>query len=603
MKGKRRLLWFLFPTYLSITLGALAAAGLLAVYNLHAHYLRLTAEELTARARMIEEQVGTALAAGNIAALDAMCKRLGARVDTRITVVLSSGTVVADAEESAANMGSHADRPEVQAALSGQIGEAIRYSRTLQKDMLYIALPLWRDGVVEACLRLALPLTRVEGSLRRFRWHLLAGGALVALAAAAVSLAVSRRIARPIVQTRTAAEQFAQGRLDVRLPTSPAAELAALAEAMNRMARQLAERIDTIVTQRNELEAVLTSMHEGVLAVDGEEHLFSVNPAAAGMLARSAQSLRGRSIQEATRSSALQQMVRQVLTSGEPAQGDIVLYQGGERVIQVHVTALRGAQDARGGALVVMSEVTHLRRLESMRRDFAANVSHEIKTPLTAIKGFVETLRHGGVDDPNEAKRFLGIIERHVDRLASIIEDLLKLSRLEQEHERDGLPLAMANLQQMLQEAIQICQPKAHAKAIDIRCECPAGLMARMDAALLEQAVVNLLDNAITYSGDGSCIDVRVATTPGEIRIAVHDRGPGIAREHLDRLFERFYRVDKARSRNLGGTGLGLAIVKHIVQAHGGRVAVESAVGRGSTFTLHLPQAGAAPALPVGGTS
>ena len=225
-----------------------------------------------------------------------------------------------------------------------------------------------------------------------------------------------------------------------------------------------------------------------------------------------------------------------------------------------------------------------------MRKDFVVNVSHEIKTPLTAIKGFVETLYQGGVEKPEEIERFLGIIQKHVDRLSSILDDLLSLSRIEQENERQAIELENKPIVEVFNSAVQICRSKAEEKKIDISLTCNEQLISYFDPTLLEQAVVNLLDNAIKYSKPNSTIQLSADIIESEVKIIVEDQGIGIAKKHLPRLFERFYRVDKARSRKLGGTGLGLAIVKHIAQAHGGQITVKSALGKGSTFTIHLPK-------------
>ena len=243
------------------------------------------------------------------------------------------------------------------------------------------------------------------------------------------------------------------------------------------------------------------------------------------------------------------------------------------------------------GALIVLNDVTRIRRLENVRREFVANVSHEIKTPITAIKGFVETLRDGAVGNPEDAERFLGIIENHAERLEAIIEDLLSLSRIEREAERGKIALVEGQVQDVVQMAVQVCEMSARAKEIKIECSCDKDIASKINGPLLEQAMVNLLDNAIKYSAKGSTIWVEASQTAEDIEIDVRDQGCGIEKEHLPRLFERFYRVDKARSRQLGGTGLGLAIVKHITQAHGGQVSVESIPGKGSTFSIRLPRA------------
>jgi len=260
------------------------------------------------------------------------------------------------------------------------------------------------------------------------------------------------------------------------------------------------------------------------------------------------------------------------------------------RFVSAHGTILRDAEGNRIGALIVLNDITQLRRLENIRRDFVANVSHEIKTPITAIKGFVETLSDGRVNDRNDRERFLEIITRHVNRLEAIVEDLLRLSRIEKDAETEGINFIEANLRHVLENAIQVCRPKAESKGINLELICDETIIAKIDPPLLEQAVVNLLDNAIKYSPEKSSIRLETSRNKEELVIDIVDRGSGIEKEHLPRLFERFYRVDKARSRKLGGTGLGLAIVKHIVQAHRGRVTVQSSPGNGSTFSIHLPK-------------
>jgi two-component system phosphate regulon sensor histidine kinase PhoR len=282
-------------------------------------------------------------------------------------------------------------------------------------------------------------------------------------------------------------------------------------------------------------------------------------------------------------------MVKMTLDNGEVSQGDIALYQAGERILDAHCNPLFDAAGERMGALLVMSDVTQLRRLETMRSDFAANVSHEIKTPLTAIQGFVETLCQEGDVDPLEVKRFLGIIDKHVKRLTAIVDDLMQLARLEQGAEQPALNLSRVPVQSMLYSARQLCHHKAEEKSMRVEITCDETLTMPTDADLMEQAIVNLLDNAIKYSPPDGRIELSAQTESNRLRIRVKDEGIGISKKHLPRLFERFYRVDKARSRRMGGTGLGLAIVKHIVQAHNGQVTVESELGKGSTFTITLP--------------
>jgi two-component system phosphate regulon sensor histidine kinase PhoR len=287
---------------------------------------------------------------------------------------------------------------------------------------------------------------------------------------------------------------------------------------------------------------------------------------------------------------SLQQFIAEALRSNEPHEDDIIVFQNGERVLNVKSSPLLDADQSRIGALIMFNDVTQLRRLETMRQDFVANVSHEIKTPLTAIKGFVETLQQVNVDNPEESQRFLGIVKKHVDRLSAIIEDLLSLSRIEQQDEDSGLNLEPIELKDICRAAHQIVRAKAAEKNIRINLDCDQHLKIECDPTLIEQAVVNLLDNAIKYSDSGKSIDLLARSDNSNAVIEVKDQGIGIAKKHLPRLFERFYRVDKARSRNMGGTGLGLAIVKHIAQVHGGQVTIDSTLGKGSTFAIRLPK-------------
>ncbi len=590
MKKRKRLLWQLFPSYLLITLISLLAASWYASEAMRQFFLDQTATNLIARAALVEKQIKGHLSPLRGESIDAICKEAGRLSATRITVILPDGRVIGDSRETPRLMDNHAGRPEIVAALAGRTGQSLRYSNTLMQRMLYVAIPIKDRQDIVAVLRTSLPATAVETEIRSIQLKIALGGCIIALLAAGISWIISRRISRPIEQMKKSAAQFAGGNLSHRLPPPATEEMAGLAEAMNQMAAQLDDRIETIISQRNQLETVLASMLEGVIAIDSEERIVSINQAAAQLFENEPADCQNKSIQEVIRSPALQQFVRTALKNMRPAEKDITLYQNEQRVIDVKSSPLLDADRKQIGTLVVFNDVTRLRRLENMRRDFVANVSHEIKTPLTAIKGFVETLQQGKVDQADEYERFLAIIQKHVDRLNSIIEDLLALSRIEQEDERKEINFQEAKIEDIFQAAIQLCRPKAEEKNIRIDLDCQKDASAIFDPTLIEQAVVNLLDNAIKYSEPQSTVLLTTLQQNSEVIIRVQDYGIGIAQKHLPRLFERFYRVDKARSRNMGGTGLGLAIVKHIAQAHGGHVTVESKLGEGSLFSIHLPQ-------------
>lgn len=589
MARRKRLLWQLYPSYLFITLISLAAATWFSSRTLKQFFLEQNASDLQARAHLFESQILDHLLPLDERGIDRLCKRIGGQAATRITVILPSGKVIGDSEEDPEKMDNHVDRPEVIQALTGQVGMSTRFSRTLQKDMMYVGIPLTKHTEIIGVIRTSVPLTHIDEAIKSIEAKIAVGGLLIVVIAAVLSLLISRRISRPIEEIRRGAKCFSRGEFDCRLPVSDSEEIGSLSETMNQMAVELQERISNMTKQRNELEAVLSSMVEGVIAVNNEETVISMNQAAGEMLGANPSNVQGRTIQEVARNIDFQKFVTRALSSEEPAEEDIVFYVDGERILHGHSTVLHDEGGQRIGALIVLSDVTRLRRLENVRRDFVANVSHEIKTPITAIQGFVETLRDGALQNHEDAERFLGIIEEHVDRLNVIIEDLLSLSRIEQEVEKKEILLSEGRIRDVLSTAIQLCQVKAAPKDIRMALSCHKDLVANINPPLLEQAVVNLLDNAIKYSEKKSTIRVEARQTEGEIVVSVRDQGCGIEKRHISRLFERFYRVDKARSRKLGGTGLGLAIVKHIIQAHGGRVTVQSTPRKGSTFSLYLP--------------
>ena len=590
--GRRPLLWQLFPSYVVIIALSLAAVTWYATSTLRDFHHAEVARELEARARVIERQAEKLLAPEAAAALDALCKDLGKRSATRITVMLPSGRVIGDSDEDPTRMENHAtpSRPEMMAALRGETGTSVRHSATLDRNMMYLALPLVKDGAVAGVLRTSLPLTAIEEAMNGVHRRLAVAGLAVGLVAAVFSLWISRRVSQPLAAMRQGAERFARGELDTRVAVPDTEELAALAEALNQMAAQLGERLNRILCQRNEQEAILASMVEGVLAVDTQERLISLNRAAIRMLGVDLAAPEGRSLEEVVRNSALQGFASRALAAPGPTEGEVTLRDNGEVTLQLCGAPLRDAAGRQIGAVIVLNDVTRLRRLEGVRRGFVANVSHELKTPITSIKGFVETLLAGALREPADAERFLSIIAKQADRLNAIIEDLLLLSRLEEGNGKPSITLEDCKLREVLAAAVQVCCLQAEEKGIAVHLTCDEGLTARVNPPLLEQAIVNLVGNAIKFSEPGQPVEVKAEQTSAETLLTVADHGCGIERQHLPRLFERFYRVDKARSRKLGGTGLGLAIVKHIAQAHGGSVTVESAPGKGSTFTLRLPR-------------
>ncbi len=587
---RKRLHWQIYPFFFVVSLVSIICVAWYALHVFGAFHEREAARALLAQANLVEASLSGSLGAASNGALREECAELSRRSGARITIIAPSGKVLADSQEDPAVMDNHLTRPEVRMAIERGDGQAVRYSATLQRNMLYVAIPSRADGQMTGVVRVALPLRSVHQALRDIESQGVLGLLLLVVLAGVGSFGVSRWLSRPIEEMKEAAERFAQGDLAAKVPVPDSEELAELAGVLNRLAAQLGEKLSQLEHQRNEQAAVLGSMAEGVVAVDQDERIINMNQAAMSLFGVRLEDARGRSVPEVIRNPDFQAVVHAAVSGGpQPVEGDVTIYGNGERQLQAHGTILRDPDQRSIGALIVLNDVTRLRRLESLRRDFVANVSHELKTPITSIKGFVETLQDGAWSNEKDAKDFLAIIAKHVDRLTSIIDDLLSLSRIEQEADGGKMVRETARVRDVLSAAVQICQVKSAEKNIRLDIRCDTSLSAPVNALLLEQALVNLLDNAIKYSPVQGVVEVAAAVEQGRLLLSVSDHGCGIEAEHLPRLFERFYRVDKARSRQMGGTGLGLAIVKHIAQAHGGTVTVESAPGKGSLFTIRIP--------------
>jgi two-component system phosphate regulon sensor histidine kinase PhoR len=582
------LFWQLFPSYALVVLLSVAAVAGFIIHSVKDFYLTRTEQDLEARALFIKSQLAGFSLESDAARIDALCKLLGRQTATRITIVLASGKVIADSDEDPARMENHSQRPEIAQAVGGRFGVATRYSHTLFKTMMYAAIPIVEHDRVIGVVRTSLPIADVEHAFGSVYTHVFSGVLLIAILAAIVSYVISRRVSRPLVRMKEAAEHFTQGDFLHRLPSGATAEIDELARTMNQMAAQLDEQIRTVTEQKSEREAVLSSMVEGVIAIDTGERIISINQAAAKMLDVDESDVRGRYVQEALRIADLQKFIARTLGAVAAQEEQFVLHERPERIVHAHGALLQTADGHSMGAVIVLHDITRLHQLEIVRRDFVANVSHELRTPITSIKGFVETLREGALNNPDDASRFLDIIARQTDRLNSIINDLLTLSQLEQA-ERGQIGMESTDIKTLLEETVDMCRPKAKTHNIELAVQCDESITLQINPSLMEQAVVNLVDNAIKYSIEGGIVEIQAQADATGVAITITDHGCGIERVHLPRLFERFYRVDQARSRELGGTGLGLAIVKHIVSAHHGTVGVESTPGKGSRFTINLP--------------
>jgi two-component system phosphate regulon sensor histidine kinase PhoR len=504
----------------------------------------------------------------------------------RLTVIEPDGTVSFESHRPAEELKNHGDRPEVVAAFRGEVGTERRLSDSVNQEMMYVARPVMHEDRVVRVVRMSKPVLDAGVPTPRLLGSLAVAGAFLLMLSMLAAWLTMRNIVRPLEALHRGAESFSNGDLTGRVAVQGSREIRQLAEAMNSMAAGLQKRLQTTARQRSELEAVLSNMTEAILVLKGNGELIRANRAARRLLSIPAHvRVKHQKIQDLTSSPLLAELVAKALSSKGVFETELEL---SGRHLQVHANWFEEEEEDRR-LLIALHDVTRLKKLETLRRDFVANVSHELKTPITSIQGFVETLREGALDDPENARQFLGIIARQGERLNRIVEDLLSLSRLEQFSDTDSILLSWERMSEVLAGAVLCCDQKARELGVTIDVICPEDLVARANGPLLEQAVVNLLDNAIKHSPSGGKVLLRAFERDSLLVVEVEDFGSGIPQDHLDRIFERFYRVDKARSRRAGGTGLGLAIVKHIVQSHNGTVEVASTEGKGSCFTIRIP--------------
>jgi two-component system phosphate regulon sensor histidine kinase PhoR len=422
--------------------------------------------------------------------------------------------------------------------------------------------------------------------------HLVISMVLLSILMAGVgSWLVAGRIDRSLERFERATERLAKGDLSAKVYPPRIPQLVGLANGFNLMATQLKQRVEALTLLSGEQDAILRSMAEGVVTIDAAGRIQRLNSAAQRLLDVAVPSWHGRLVAEVIHHAEVQRFIGEAILNQE-ADVEVVVVPGQpERVLQIYAAPLEGSEGGRLGTLVVFQDTTRIAKLENIRRDFIANVSHELRTPVTSIKGFVETLLDGAKDDPESLRKFLGIIEHHADRLNAIFNDLLTLARLEAQGEDARVETTPSNVYEIVQGALEACRLKLEERTAQVEVSVPLDLHVMANANLLEQALVNLIENAVKYSEGTPRLVVRAEQMGDKVSLSVSDNGPGIAKPHLARLFERFYRVDHGRSRKMGGTGLGLSIVKHIAQVHGGEVQVESAPGKGSVFSITLQAA------------
>lgn len=579
-----------------LLIAVLAAVDFYTGRILHQNYIRAADERLNSLALLARSNPPDF---GNETALGSWAARMS-RSGARVTIIASDGRVLADSAHDTETMENHSNRPEFRQAINSGEGESVRHSHTLDRDLVYWAIRFDRPSESPVVIRFATPLAQIDSALAEVRRKLWEVSVVILLLAIGISALFSRRFAQRVGQLKDFSQRVAAGSFRPLTQASATDELGDLARALNDTASRLSTTISSLSDERNRSAAILRSMAEAIAVIDGDEKITFCNEAFARIWNLDSESKIARPAVSVIRHPDVLEAIRSAL-GGKEARGELSLGSAQARHFSVTAaTIFSSAEDAAdskmqriaSGAVLVLHDITDIRRVEQIRKDFVANVSHELRTPLTAIQGFAETLLNGGLEDQQNNRRFIEIIRNHASRLARLTEDLLELSKIE----AGKLPINLqtVDVTDLFAPVVDSARDIAAKKGVSVNfISPPVGFATvRADALLLREVLRNLLDNAVQYTPSNGSVEVSAKLDGSFVIVTVADTGIGIPQAEHHRIFERFYRVDAARSRDMGGTGLGLAIAKHIVEAHGGQIWVDSAVGSGSQFHFSIPLAG-----------
>jgi len=565
---------------------------ILIIRELEKHDKALTEERLLTEANLLREVLKSPITQGKKEEIKFLVSEIGKKIEIRITVIDKDGVVIGDSEEDPARMENHAKRPEVIDAISKGSGKSLRYSTTVKKGMFYVALPVKdQTGGIKAVVRTALPLSFLEKVFSPVKFKIIYLGLILIAFALFLSLASTRALTKSLDKTIKLSEEIAKGNFNVSIPISDKkGEIGKLNLALSTMAKKLDELFKQVSLEKTQLETVLSTMSEGVMVVRGDGKITLINNALKDMLGIKDDWIE-KPYWEIFRIREIMELVENVIKKQLAEKKEISVLYPTERYFLASAIPLNSVEKE---AIFVIFDITEFKRLERIKADIVANVSHELRTPLTAIKGYIETLEEGAYENPDERNHFLSVIKRHTDRLINIVSDLLLLSEIERKSapwgEESKTAFEDVDFKEVVHSSLEALKSRVEEKSLHVSLNIQDGLPKyKGDRFLLEQMLINLIDNAVKYTPERGTIGVQVNQSDSHLGIEVFDRGVGIPKEHLPRIFERFYRADKTRSRKLGGTGLGLSIVKHVVIMHGGEIQVESEVGKGSRFIITLP--------------
>ncbi|MFT5169495.1 MAG: two-component system phosphate regulon sensor histidine kinase PhoR [Candidatus Omnitrophota bacterium] len=528
---------------------------------------------------------------GSVSKLDTLADTIGEQLDLRVTIINVQGVVLGDSElsvEQVKGIENHLTRPEISTAFRQGVGESRRYSVTVKQEMLYYARSFSHDNTTSV-LRLAIPLFDIQVLSKRLLQTLVFGLIIALFVTAIIGFFATKYMTQPLLAIANVAKGIANGNFSNRTGIYSQDEIGDLAKSIDHMSDQIRMRIDEVSQSRTRLEAVFFNMFDGVMIVDNDGKIKLINDTLKELIDLKEEAIDKRPL-EVIRTIEIQDIIDDILIKGEAVvKSELRLLLPEERVLLVHATPIK-RNDQFDGAVLVFHDVTEIQRLESIRRDFVANVSHELRTPVTSIKGYTETLLDGAIEDKEVATDFLNIIQVDCDRLVKLVDELLDLSKIESG--KYDLNKNCVNLSGLIEKVIKHLKKQAAKNNIEMINDSDKNLSKVLcDEVVIEQVFFNLCENAIKYNKENGSIKISAEESESSVTFHIQDTGIGIPDKDLSRIYERFYRVDKARSREFGGTGLGLSIVKHLIQAHGGDVYVTSQVGVGTTFSFSLPKA------------
>ncbi|MEJ6950655.1 ATP-binding protein [Natronospora cellulosivora (SeqCode)] len=550
-------------------------------------YLDYLEESLKSQAILLREQLGEDINYIANYTLDNWAIDMGEKIDKRITLVAIDGLVLADSEEDPDEMDNHRDRPEIESIIQGRdIGSSIRWSNTVDMDMLYLALPIYRNDELLAVIRISESLQEINITINRTIRANLLFFFLIMCISIILLWRLSKGIIDPLSQITNSAEKLAKGNFQERIKVKDSNyEIITMSQVFNKMAGEIENKIEQISDEKNRAEAILKSMVEGLVATDSKLNIKMINPSACKIFDINEEEIIGTGVIEVFRHHEIEETLKEAMEQNKILSREIILKREKDRTLRCNFAPINNDQGIVIGGIVVFNDISELRRLEQLRKDFVGNVSHELRTPLTSIIGYVDTILENEIKDERTLNRFLKIIKVEADRLSILINDLLDLSKLEN---RQNYVLRPANINTILEKLKTLFEDKARKKDIKVELAVRGQYMVYMIPEQIEQVLINLLDNAIKYTPAGGEVFLKLYDRVDKVLVEVIDNGIGVSVEEQDRIFERFYRVDKARCSSGGGTGIGLSIVKHVLQNHNSKIELESSPGKGSLFRFRL---------------